>query len=297
MKSFFTCKTILTIFLATVFCFSAATLSAECSPKRIGISKFETNNFYVALPGGGSYDIGLGATDMLTTELIKNKNFEVIERNQISAVMKEQAFEASGAVDQASAAKMGELLGLKYLVYGKIISAGAEDKSTELMGVRVNKLSVKVQIAVRMIDTTTGVVVWADQVEGKVDKSGVKVQNLGGTRTAVSASVYDEALQKAISQIAKNISQQSPTEGSVVKVNGKKLFIDIGVDQNVQPGQTFKVYREGEAITNAAGEIIGVDKTDICIIKILTVEGNMSTAEITDKKPQPVKQGDRVRSI
>ncbi|MBP2645407.1 MAG: Curli production assembly/transport component CsgG [Firmicutes bacterium] len=297
MKSLFTRKTILTLFLTILFALSTATLSAECAPKRIGISQFETNNFYVALPGGGSYDIGLGATDMLTTELSKNKNFEIIERNQIRSVLKEQAFELSGAVDPSSATKMGQLLGLKYLVYGKIISAGAEDKSTELMGVRVNKLSVKVQIAVRMIDTTTGVVVWADQVEGKVEKNGIKVERIGGTKTAVTASVYDEALQKAIVQIANHISQQSPTEGTIVKIIGKKIFLDIGAEQSVQPGQTFKVYREGEAITNAAGQIIGVDKTDICTIKIIQVDGNMSTAEIVDKKPQPIQQGDKVHSI
>jgi len=297
MKSFFAHKAIFTILLATLFCFSAAALTAECSPKRIGISQFETNNYYVSLPDGGSYDIGLGATDMLTTELAKNKNFELIERDQIRSVLKEQAFDLSGVVDPASAAKMGELLGLKYLVYGKIISAGAEDKSTELMGVRVNRLSVKVQIAVRMIDTTTGVIVWSDQVEGKVDKNGLHVDQVGGTQTRVSASVYDEALHKAIVQIANHISQQSPTEGSIAKIIGKKVFLDIGTEQSVTPGQTFMVYREGETITNAAGQIIGVDKTDLCTIKIISVEGNMSVAEISDKKPPMIQQGDKVHSL
>jgi curli biogenesis system outer membrane secretion channel CsgG len=283
--------------LVTVFCFLFSSVTVYGAPKRIGVTRFETNNFYVAVPGGGSYDIGLGASDMLATELSKNKNFQVIEREQIRSVLQEQGFGASGAVDPKTSAKVGKLLGLKYIVYGKILSAGAEAKHTELMGVMINKLSVKVQIAVRMIDTTTGAIVWADQVEGKIDKKGGGIAGVGATGTRVSASVYDEAIHSAIDQIVSRINQQAPTEGNIVKISGNKLYLDIGIEQGIQPGQKFTVFREGDVITNAAGKVIGVDKTDICTIKITRVEGNMSIAEIVDKKPPLLHQGDKIRSI
>ncbi|MBP2643683.1 MAG: Curli production assembly/transport component CsgG [Firmicutes bacterium] len=290
-------KVVVSVILGTLLCFFSATLPVQCAPKRIGITQFETNNFRVQVPGGGLYDIGLGASDILATELAKNKNFEVIERQQIASVLQEQAFGQSGAVDTATAAKMGNLLGLKYIVYGKILSAGAEDKSRELLGVRVNKLSVKVQIAVRMIDITTGVIVWADQVEGKVEKKGIRIDNLGLVNTQVSASAYDDAIQIAIGKIVERIGREAPTEGSIAKLIGPKIFLDIGVDQGVQPGQLFTVYREGETITNAAGQIIGVDKTDICTIRTTKVEGNMSIAEMVDKKPPLIQEGDKVHSM
>ncbi|MBP2651961.1 MAG: Curli production assembly/transport component CsgG [Firmicutes bacterium] len=297
MKSLLLKKAKYLLLCAIILCWFTSAITAECAPKRIGVTQFESNNFQINLPDGQCYDIGLGASDMLTTELSKNKNFEVVEREQIKSVLKEQAFGLSGAVDMATSAKLGQLLGLKYIVYGKILSAGAEDKSTELLGVRINKLSVKVQVSVRMIDTTTGAIVWADQVEGKVDKKGVKIDGVGSTRTQVSASIYDEAIRSAISQIVERIGRASPTEGAIAKVIGKKVFIDIGIEQGVQPGQTFVVYREGEVITNASGEIIGVDKNDICTLKIVRVEGNMSIAEIVDQKPLFIQQGDRVHSI
>lgn len=286
---------LLTILL-TLSCFLMSLTTVSASPKRIGITKFETNNYTVRVRGG-YYDIGQGASDMLVTELSKNRSFEVVEREQIKSVLQEQGLDASGAVDPSTAAQMGKILGLKYIVYGKILSAGAEYKEDNIFGLSLTKLTARVRIAVRMIDTTTGSIAWADEVEGKVEKKGGSLQGIGSTQTDVSASVYDDALHSAISQIVEHINQQSPTEGAIAKVSGRKLYLDIGVDQGVQPGQNFLVYREGDVITNSAGQVIGVDKTDLCTIKITRVEGNMSIAEIQDKVPPALQQGDKVQSL
>lgn len=280
-----------------VICFIFSfVMVADASPKRIGITKFETNNLTVQVRGGGYYDIGLGASDILATELSKNKSFEVVEREQIRSVLKEQAFGASGAVDDSTAAQIGKLVGLKYIVYGKIISAGAESTSNAIMGLTIDQLNVKVQIAVRMIDVTTGSIVWAEQVGGNVKKTGGSYAGMS-SQTGVSASIYDEALNIAVKKIVKSINQQSPTEGAIAKVSGQKVYLDIGNDQGVQVGQTFSVIREGEAITNAAGQIIGVEKTNICILKVLSVDGQMSITEIQGKAPLLLQQGDKVHSI
>jgi len=286
--------TLLTLLLALGCFLVSATASA--SPTRIGITKFDTNNFSVRVHGG-YYDVGLGASDMLATELSKNRNFEVVEREQIKAVLQEQAFDASGAVDPSTAAQMGKIVGLKYLVYGKILSAGAEYKQNYIFGLKLTQLTAKVRIAVRMINSTTGTIAWADEVEGKIEKKGGSLEGIGSIKADVSASTYDDALHSAISQIVARINQQVPIEGSIAKVNGRKLYLDIGVDQGVQPGQSFRVYREGEPITNSAGQIIGVDKTDLCTVKIIRVEGGMSIAEIQDNTPLVLQQGDKVHLI
>jgi len=292
-KSTISCLVVVATFLSFMFSFVTV---ADASPKRIGVTKFETNNLGVRVYGGGEYDIGLGASDMLATELSKNKNFEVVEREQIRSVLKEQAFGASGAVDDSTAAQIGKLAGLKYIVYGKILSAGAETTSNAIMGLKINQLNVKVQIAVRMIDATTGTIVWAEQVEGNIKKTGGSYGNMSSS-TGVTASIYDEALNIAVKKIVDAINQQSPTEGSIVKVSGQKVYLDIGNEQGVRPGQTFAVIREGEAITNAAGQIIGVEKTNICNVKITSVDGQMSIAEVQGKSPLSIQQGDKVRSL
>ncbi|MCE5286855.1 MAG: hypothetical protein LLG02_13575 [Pelosinus sp.] len=290
-------KVCLMVIMGALFCFLVSLAAvASAAPKRIGVTKFETNGLTVHVRGGGYYDIGLGASDMLATELAKNKNFQVVEREQIKAVLDEEAFDASGAVDDSTAAEMGKIAGLKYMVYGKIVSAGAENNNTSIMGISYNQLNVKVQIAVRMIDASTGTIVWADQVQGVVKKSGGSIQGIGSSDTGVTASVYDEALGIAIKKIADQINQQAPTVGGVVRVSGQRVYLDIGMEQGAQPGQRYAIYREGEPITNSAGEVIGVEKTDVCTVKIVSVDGQMSIAEV-DGKGAYIKQGDRARKI
>jgi curli biogenesis system outer membrane secretion channel CsgG len=286
------------VIMGALFCFLVSMVTvASAAPKRIGVTKFETNGLTVHVRGGGYYDIGLGASDMLATELAKNKNFQVLEREQIKSVLEEQAFDASGAVDDSTAAEMGKIAGLKYLVYGKIVSAGAQTNNTSIMGISYNQLNIKVQIAVRMIDAVTGTIVWAEQVDGVVKKSGGGIDGIGSVDTGVSASVYDEALGIAIKKIANQINQQAPTIGSVVKVSGRKVYLDLGMDQGAQAGQRYAIYREGDPITNSAGEVIGVDKTDVCTVKIVSVDGQMSIAEIDGKTAAYIKEGDRARKI
>jgi len=284
------------VFVVTFFCLMFSFLMvAGASAKRIGVTEFETNGFMVPTPDGGGYDIGLGASDILTSELSKNKSFEVVERNQIRAVLQEQAFENSGAVNDSTAAQIGQLVGLKYMVYGKILSAGASMSSNSLMGLTINQLTVKTQIAVRMIDTATGVIVWSDTVDGTVKKTGGSYGSFSSD-VGVSASTYDEALNIAIKKITKKIADLSPIEGTVIKASGKKVYLDIGVDQGVQVGQTYSVYREGAPITTADGQILGVEKDNICTIKIASVEGPMSIGEVKDKGTPVIQQGDKVRA-
>src|SRR5207245_8300753 len=67
-----------------------------------------------------SNDMGPAARNTIDTEFSENKmlsdKFSVVERDKLNLVMKEQGLAASGAVDPASAAKVGKILGVKYIV-------------------------------------------------------------------------------------------------------------------------------------------------------------------------------------
>src|SRR5690554_6910562 len=66
----------------------------------------------------GDYDIGTGVADVLVTSMLNlsPKRFRLIERDQIDRVMEEQNFGASGRVDTKSAAAIGKILGVQFLV-------------------------------------------------------------------------------------------------------------------------------------------------------------------------------------
>lgn len=64
-------------------------------------------------------------TDALRSEIGKNSNYQVMERSQMSEILKEQGFQQSGACNETSClVEMGQLLGANYIVIGNIGQVG-----------------------------------------------------------------------------------------------------------------------------------------------------------------------------
>ena len=68
--------------------------------------------------------LGPAARDQIDTEFSENpalsSKFSVIERDKLALVLKEQGLATSGAVDPSSAAKVGKILGVKYIILGGV---------------------------------------------------------------------------------------------------------------------------------------------------------------------------------
>ena len=88
---------------------------------------------------------------MLTTSLVKSNRFEMVERNKIDKVFKEQNLGMTGMIDESSAAEVGKLLGAEYIVFGSITYA---DKVEEIKFSYKNIIT-KITIDVRAVNTTT----------------------------------------------------------------------------------------------------------------------------------------------
>src|SRR5690606_1332962 len=75
------------------------------------------------LTGDARFDgAGPGVAAVLTTKLARVQAIEVVERQRLSAVQGEIALGSSGAVDPATAARAGALLGADYLVTGALFT-------------------------------------------------------------------------------------------------------------------------------------------------------------------------------
>lgn len=70
---------------------------------------------------GGDAKLGTlrkGLADMLVTDFGASGSVQVVERERLEAVMKELSLQTSDAIDPASAARVGKLLGAEYLILG-----------------------------------------------------------------------------------------------------------------------------------------------------------------------------------
>jgi curli biogenesis system outer membrane secretion channel CsgG len=156
------------------------------------------------------YHGGAAATqDVFVTELVKSGKFRVVEREQLEALMQEKNLTLSGDVDPKSAIKIGKLLGVNYLLTGAVTEYGVTDKGAHgsgigrLPGFSAGKRSFVAAINARLIDTSTGEIVWAD--EARAEESSVKV-SVGGFGGGVDDErMFDKVMKPCVQQLTASL--------------------------------------------------------------------------------------------
>ncbi len=153
--------------------------------------------------------------DLFVTEMTsKGKGkLRMIERERLEEVRGELKFQQSGEVDTATAQKVGKLLGVKYMVTGKVTRFAYKESNIKggwLAGALVGKLtgssiaggaagdtqvgkaSFSGRLDVRLIEVETGEILAAEKDDGSVSDTSVMV---GGTGKEIE---YDEELVNKI---------------------------------------------------------------------------------------------------
>jgi TolB-like protein len=113
-------------------------------------ARAEKLNIAVSDLAGQGVDLSSTAiiSDRLRTELFKQGGFSVLERNAMQDILKEQGFQQSGCTSDACAVQIGQMLGVSYIVVGT-----------------VGKLGQLFTVDVRMIDVSTGKIVYSENVD------------------------------------------------------------------------------------------------------------------------------------
>jgi curli biogenesis system outer membrane secretion channel CsgG len=149
------------------------------------------------------------AQDVFVTELVKSGKFRVVEREQLQALMSEKSLSLSGDVDPKTAVKIGKLLGVNYILTGSVTEYGTTDKGAHgsgigrIPGFSAGKRDFVAAMNARLIDTSTGEVVWAD--EARATDSSVKV-SVGGFGGGVDDErMFDKVMKPCIQQLTASL--------------------------------------------------------------------------------------------
>lgn len=155
----------------------AAFLAAEPAGEkpRIGVLRFQNHTS----AGWWSASVGRELSDMLASELVATRSFQVLDRKDIDAVLGEQDLSDTDRVDPATKVKLGKVKGAKYLIAGTVSSFEEDVKATG-GGVRFKGISVggkrdKAYIAVdlKVVDTETGEIVDTRTIEAEAKGQGL----------------------------------------------------------------------------------------------------------------------------
>jgi curli biogenesis system outer membrane secretion channel CsgG len=151
------------------------------------------------------------AQDVFVTELFKSGKFRVVEREQLEALMQEKNLTLSGDLDASTAVRVGKILGVNYLLTGSVTEYGVTDTSAHAPGVRrlpgfsAGKRNFVAAMNARLIDTSTGEIVWADEARGEDSSVKVNVGGFGGG--ADDSRMFDKVMKPVIQQLVASIKQ------------------------------------------------------------------------------------------
>ena len=246
--------------------------------------------------------------------------FRLVERQVLDAVLSEQDLGESERVATPSAAKIGKVLGVQYMMkvvitdYEEDIGGGGvggiggffKKAAGAAGGVGVSKSESRVGMSFRLIDAETSEVLFTKQIESKIKKSGLKIGGgllagrvLGGavfskySKTPIGQAVI-AGVNKGVFELVKQVGNL-PATGRVIKAAGNKVWINIG-KQVVSSGDVLKVESKGEEMIDPdTGISLGSDDTEIGTIRVNNAQEKFSIAEIVSIDGT-VNRGDRVIS-
>ena len=143
------------------------------------------------------------AQDVFVTELVKSGKFRVIDREQLSALMREKNLSLDGDIDPSTAVRAGKLLGVEYFLTGAVTEYGNTSKGGSGFGVSVKKRTFVAAMNARLIDTETGEIVWADEASAEEGSSKVRVFGVGGG--VDDERMFDKVMKPVIADLTASL--------------------------------------------------------------------------------------------
>jgi curli biogenesis system outer membrane secretion channel CsgG len=197
----------------------AAQTPTNASPKKtIFVGIFESPE----ITGGAA--TGAGLSSMLTNALVNDGRFIVVERYALSDVQGEQQLGKQGSTTADTAPQSGQLIGARLLVRGTVTTYNPQASGGSLTAngpmnmftglsssAGVTDTTAEVEIAVRLVDTTTGQIVYAGTATGSASTKGFNAQLYNNAGYGIGGSAFqstpigkacEDAINKLVGQLA-----------------------------------------------------------------------------------------------
>jgi len=115
---------------------TGSVLFAQTKKKRVAVIDFDygTVSSWSTAYFGTNVDVGKGIADMLVTNLVKGGVYSVVERKMLDKILAEQNFSQSDRANNATAARLGKILGVDAIIVGSVTQFGRDDKSLGVSG-------------------------------------------------------------------------------------------------------------------------------------------------------------------
>jgi len=242
--------------------------------RKVAIGRFSNETQYSK---GLFYDkendpMGKQAADILSAKLAASGKFLLLERTDLDKVVKELSL---GDVTPKQ-------IGADYLIIGSLTEFGRKNKGRSTMFSSTKKQIVQAAVSIRLVDVSTGLIIYSDEAKGMAESTSKTTLGVGG-RTGYDATLSDKAISSAISQLVDNIINKctnKPWRSYFLSIDDSTLVISGGASQDLRVGDEYAVLLRGKQIKNPQnGLMIELPGKQIGKIRITLTGGDTPEME------------------
>ena len=164
---------------------------------------------------GGSAVVTQGATDMMITALKRSRQFKVLDRVNFGDFMNEQNLQTNERLASGQGPTIGEMTGADYVIEGAVTEYQV-DKSTGGIGLNIggvggNKEYARATTAidVRLVDTSSGEVVWSESLKGEIVGEKVGLQAFSFMGNNIVEFETGQGKQEVINLVIRTLLEES----------------------------------------------------------------------------------------
>jgi len=267
---------------------------------RVAVARFGTNDRFAQAYGG--WDIGGGLAAQLVTELIASGDVIVVERAVLSQILREQELGASKLVTKETATRVGDMLGVDYLLVGEVTEfeqkAVGGGGHVGFLGGIFPKASAEfsaahVGIDLRIIDTATGEILHSQRVEGRAwERAGALTINTPGLLTfggdafdrtplgKATRKVIHDALTFTMGVIAGQLESYDWL-GKIIHQEGSLFYINVGAISGMRIGDNLSAFAIKKVLTDPeTNQVVGTIEEEVGKMTVVSVSEKFVKAEI-----------------
>lgn len=236
--------------------------------RKVAIARFsnETRHGNSFLLDKNNDKIGKQAMDILSARLTETGKFLMFERADLGKIRTEKNI----------AKVTTEVVGADYLIVGSVSEFGR--KATSEVGIfsRNLKQEANATVNIRLIDVTTGQIIFSQEGSGSSLSEANRVFGVG-ERAGYDASIEDKALSAAISKLVSNLVENlmdKPWVAYILDLQKGQVIISGGKSQGLKVGDNLKVMKRGRRVKNPqTGMIIELPRTEVARLSITAFSG------------------------
>lgn len=213
--------------------------------RKVAIARFSNETLYAK---GVFYDkandpLGKQAVDILTTKLTASNKFILLERQDLDKIESELQLAGNQGVQK---------VGADFLIIGSITEFGRKNIGDVGVFSSSKKQVVQAGVSVRLVDVSTGQVIYSEEAKGEAETTSATVLGLG-ERTDYDATLNDKAISVAISKLVENIinnCMEKEWKSFFLTYDENGIIISGGAAQGIKVGDLFQVMEKGKSVKN-----------------------------------------------